>query len=39
MIDLVFHIGLTKTASSFLQRKVFKGKKYFATCKRMGNWP
>lgn len=25
-IDLVFHVGLTKTASSFLQRKIFKGK-------------
>lgn len=25
-MDLIFHIGLTKTGSSFLQEKVFKGK-------------
>lgn len=26
MQDLIFHLGLTKTASSFLQRRVFRGK-------------
>ena len=26
MPDLIFHLGLTKTASSFLQRRVFHGK-------------
>lgn len=26
MTDLVFHLGLTKTASSFMQRRIFNGK-------------
>ncbi|TQI70405.1 hypothetical protein JM79_1315 [Gramella sp. Hel_I_59] len=36
MPDLIFHIGLTKTASSFLQKKVFNGKMH--TLKRAKDW-
>lgn len=36
MTDLIFHIGLTKTASSFLQKKVFQGK--MSTLKRAKDW-
>lgn len=36
MVNLVFHIGFTKTGSSFLQRKVFKGK--VKTLERAVEW-
>ena len=36
MTDLIFHIGLTKTASSFLQKKVFLGKMH--TLNRAKDW-
>lgn len=36
MTDLIFHLGLTKTGSSFLQRKVFGGK--VKTLSRAVNW-
>lgn len=36
MTDLIFHLGLTKTASSFLQRRVFNGK--INTCTRAIEW-